>query len=243
MTNYERRPSALENLLIREFTSPDLETKSLSEQNNYSMQEFPKQLVEQVKLIEDHPLGFACCQIYNTYIISQAKDNLIIVDQHAAHERLIYECMKQRSEIKIQRLLIPEIVEIKNQAGMEMIENYKDKLTEMGFDIEVILGSTVIVKEVPAILSDMNIKEMVIDLADRLVEIEDTLPIEDKINEILATISCYGSIRAGREMKLEEMNELLRQMEKTPYSGQCNHGRPTYIEMKLSDIEKLFERK
>lgn len=242
-----------ENQLMREFTSPNIETKSLSEHSksfDYTgMQKSPSRAEttilerKQTDLIRNYPLGFAHCQVYNTYIIAEVRDKLIIVDQHAAHERLVYECLKEKSSIKRQKLLLPEMIEIKNRAGMEMIEIYKDKLFEMGFEIEIKSENTVLVKEIPAILGAIDVKVMIIDIADRLIEIEDTLPIEDKVNKILATIACYGSIRAGRKMKLEEMNELLRQMEKTPYSGQCNHGRPTYIEMKLSDIEKLFERR
>ncbi|QKX01872.1 DNA mismatch repair endonuclease MutL [Wolbachia endosymbiont of Cruorifilaria tuberocauda] len=198
---------------------------------------------EQINLMESYPLGFARCQVYNIYIISEARDKLIIVDQHAAHERLIYECLKQRYSIKRQRLLFPEKIEIRNQAGMEMIEIYRDKLFEIGFCIEIKSENEIVIKEIPAILETVNVKEMLINLVDRLMEIEDTLPIEDKVNKILATIACYGSIRAGRKMELEEMNVLLRQMEETPYSGQCNHGRPSYIEVKLSDIEKLFKRR
>lgn len=253
---YERRPSPFENQLIKEFASPNEKAKGLSEQSKSfdytSIQKSPsqaeimvleKKVLEQVDLIESHPLGFARCQVYNTYIIAEVRDKLIIVDQHAAHERLVYECLKQKSSIKRQRLLLPETVEIKNQAGMEMIEIYKDKLFEMGFEIEIKSENKVIVKEIPAILGAIDVKEMLINIVGRLTEIEDTLPVEDKVNKILATIACHGSIRAGRKMRLEEMNELLRQIEKTPYSGQCNHGRPTYIEMKLSDIEKLFERR
>jgi len=246
---YEKRPSSFENSLMRKFGSPDMSTKNVLEEPGYSMQKLPIQLEaleKQIELIEEHPLGHARCQVYNTYIIAENKNKLVIVDQHAAHERLVYEYMKEvmeKSAIKRQSLLIPEMVEITNQAGMEMIENYKDKLSEIGFDIEIISNSMVLIKEIPAILNGIDIKEVITDVADRLIEMEDALPIEDKINKILATISCHNSIRAGREMKLEEMNALLRQMEKTPYSGQCNHGRPTYIEMKLSDIEKLFERK
>ncbi|MDG7055363.1 MAG: DNA mismatch repair endonuclease MutL [Wolbachia endosymbiont of Menacanthus eurysternus] len=250
---YERRPNPLENQLMKEFAFPSERVKSLSEQSksfDYTgMQKSPSQeetIVlerEQIDLIESHPLGFARCQIYNTYIIAEARGKLIIVDQHAAHERLVYECLKQESSIKRQKLLLPEAVEIKSQAGMEMVEIYKNKLFEMGFDIEIKSENKVVVREIPAILGAIDVKEMLINIVDRLMEIEDTLPIEDKVNKILATIACYGSIRAGRKMELEEMNELLRQMEKTPYSGQCNHGRPTYIEMKLSDIEKLFERR
>ncbi|WP_341811208.1 DNA mismatch repair endonuclease MutL [Wolbachia endosymbiont (group A) of Oxytorus armatus] len=238
---YEKRPSLLENRLMKEFNAPDERRQSLPETFKYG--ESPPQkgtmVLErkQIDLIEDYPLGYARCQVYNTYIIAEAKGKLIIVDQHAAYERLIYECLKQKSSIKRQKLLLPEIVEIKNQAGMEMVETYKDKLFEMGFGIEIESEDKVRVKEIPAILGTINVKEMVMNIVDRLMEIGDTLPIEEKV---LATIACHG---AGREMKLEEMNELMRQMEETPYAGQCNHGRPTYIEMKLSDIEKLFERR
>lgn len=157
--------------------------------------------------------------------------------QHAAYERLIYECLKQKSSIKRQKLLIPEIIEIKNQAGKEMVKTYKDKLFEMGFGIEIESEDKIMVKEIPSILGTIDIKEMLVDIVDKLMEMEDTLPIEDKVNKISATIACHG---AGRKMKLEEMNEILRQIEKTPYFG---HERPTYTEMKLSDIEKLFERR
>ncbi len=241
---YEKRPSLLENRLMKEFNAPDERRQSLPETFKYG--ESPPQkgtmVLErkQIDLIEDYPLGYARCQVYNTYIVAEAKGKLIIVDQHAAHERLIYECLKQKSSIKRQKLLLPEIVEIKNQAGMEMVEMYKDTLFEMGFGIEIESEDKVRVKEIPAILGTINVKEMVMNIVDRLMEIGDTLPIEEKVNKILATIACH---RAGREMKLEEMNELMRQMEETPYAGQCNHGRPTYIEMKLSDIEKLFERR
>ncbi|WCR58426.1 MAG: DNA mismatch repair protein MutL [Wolbachia endosymbiont of Ctenocephalides felis wCfeJ] len=244
---YERRPSSVENRLIKEFAAPN---KGLSEgsgllemQKLASQKETIAKEEKQVNLIESYPLGFVRCQVYNTYIIAEGLDKLVVVDQHAAHERLVYECLKQKSNIKRQELLFPEIVEIKNQAGMEMVEIYKDKLYEMGFEIEIKAENKVIVKGFPAILGAIDVKEMLINIVDRLTEIEDTLPIEDKVNKILATIACYGSIRAGRKMNFEEMNELLRQMEETPNSGQCNHGRPTYIEMKRSDIEKLFERR
>ncbi|MFP3016485.1 MAG: DNA mismatch repair endonuclease MutL [Wolbachia sp.] len=238
---YEKRPSLLENRLMKEFNAPDERRRSLPETFKYG--ESPPQkgtmVLErkQIDLIADHPLGYARCQVYNTYIIAEAKGKLIIVDQHAAHERLIYESLKQKSGIKRQKLLLPETVEIKNQAGMEMVEMCKDKLFEMGFGIEIESEDKVRVKEIPAILGTIDIKEMLVDIVDKLMEMEDTLPIEDKVNKISATIACHG---AGRKMKLEEMNEILRQIEKTPYS---DHGKLTYIEMKLSDIEKLFERR
>ncbi|WP_265023060.1 DNA mismatch repair endonuclease MutL [Wolbachia endosymbiont (group B) of Ischnura elegans] len=235
---YEKRPSLLENRLMKEFNAPDERRQSLPETFKYGESPAQKGTMvlerKQIDLIEDHPLGYARCQVYNTYIIAEAGDRLIIVDQHAAYERLIYECL---TSIKRQKLLIPEIVEIKNQAGMEMVKTYKDKLFEMGFGIEIESEDKVRVKEIPAILGTIDIKEMLVDIVDKLMEIEDTLPIEDKVNKISSIIACHG---AGRKMKLEEMNEILRQIEKTPYS---DHGRPTYIEMKLSDIEKLFERR
>ncbi len=153
---YEKRPSLLENRLMKEFNAPDERRQSLPETFKYG--ESPPQkgtMVlerEQIDLIEDHPLGYARCQVYNTYIIAEAKGKLIIVDQHAAHERLIYECLKQKSSMKRQKLLLPETVEIKNQAGMEMVETYKDKLFEMGFGIEIESEDKVRVKEIPAIL-------------------------------------------------------------------------------------------
>ncbi|CCE77498.1 MULTISPECIES: DNA mismatch repair endonuclease MutL [Wolbachia] len=234
---YEKRPSLLENRLMKEFNAPDERRQSLPETFKYG--ESPPQkgtmVLErkQIDLVEDHPLGYARCQVHNTYIIAESGDRLIIVDQHAAYERLIYECL---TSIKRQKLL-PETVEIKNQAGMGMVKTYKDELFEMGFDIEIQSEDKVTIKEIPAILGTIDIKEMLVDIVDKLMEMEDTLPIEDKVNKISATIACHG---AGRKMKLEEMNEILRQIEKTPYSG---HERPTYIEMKLSDIEKLFERR
>ncbi len=193
---YEKRPSLLENRLMKEFNAPDERRQSLPETFKYG--ESPPQkgtmVLErkQIDLIENYPLGYARCQVYNTYIIAEAKGKLIIVDQHAAHERLIYECLKQKSSIKRQKLLLPEIVEIKNQAGMEMVEMYKDKLFEMGFGIEIESEDKVRVKEIPAILGTINVKEMVMNIVDRLMEIGDTLPIEEKVNKILATIACHG---------------------------------------------------
>ncbi|XGA08448.1 MAG: DNA mismatch repair endonuclease MutL [Wolbachia endosymbiont of Xenopsylla cheopis] len=254
---YPKRPSPLESSLMNKFLSPDLETKrdsfSTNKPLNISLQKELKPFEqtdiltkEQINIVEEYPLGLARCQVYNTYIIAQSKDKLIIVDQHAAHERLVYEYLKgviKKSGVKRQKLLIPETVVINNQAGIELIAKYKDKLSEMGFNLEIASDTLVTVKETPAIFGAINVKETILDLADNLIAMEDTLPIEDKMRKICATISCHGSIRAGRAMKLEEMNAMLRQMEETSFSGQCNHGRPTYIELKLSDIEKLFERR
>ncbi|WP_339046871.1 DNA mismatch repair endonuclease MutL [Candidatus Mesenet endosymbiont of Phosphuga atrata] len=242
--------SPLESSLMNKFLSPDLETQkssiNLQKELSPTVHDQTEVLTEQINIVEEYPLGLARCQVYNTYIISQTKDKLIIVDQHAAHERLVYEYLKEimkKSEIKRQKLLISETVVINNQAGTELIAKYKDKLCEMGFNLEIASDTLVTVRETPAIFGVINVKEMILDLVDNLILIEDTLPIEDKMKKICATIACHGSIRAGRKLKLEEMNAILRQMEATPFSGQCNHGRPTYIEMKLSDIEKLFERR
>ncbi|GHM58822.1 MAG: DNA mismatch repair protein MutL [Candidatus Mesenet longicola] len=256
---YPKRPSPLESSLMNKFLSPDLETKrdsfSVDKPHSLNLQKELKPITsqqnddltkEQINIVKEYPLGLARCQVYNTYIIAQSKDKLIIVDQHAAHERLVYEYLKgviKKSGVKRQKLLIPETVVINNQAGIELIAKYKDKIGEMGFNLEIASDTLVTVKETPAIFGVINVKETILDLADNLIAMEDTLPIEDKMRKICATISCHGSIRAGRAMKLEEMNAMLRQMEETSFSGQCNHGRPTYIELKLSDIEKLFERR
>ncbi|MBV0900147.1 MAG: DNA mismatch repair endonuclease MutL [Wolbachia endosymbiont of Fragariocoptes setiger] len=250
---YDRRPSAYENSVIREFTAPTQEIDKLvkeaftkDDKISHTEEFFLNKTSEkerQTELIENNPLGQVRCQVYNTYIIAQAKDKIIVVDQHAAHERLVYENLKQKSNIKMQLLLMPVMVEVKNQEGMELLEKYVNKLIEIGFNLEINSENQVIVKAIPAILGNINAKEMLLNIIDMLLEIEDTLPMEDGINKILATVACHWSIRAGREMRLDEMNALLRQMEKTPYSGQCNHGRPTYVELKLSDIEKWFERR
>ncbi|MFP3024573.1 MAG: DNA mismatch repair protein MutL, partial [Wolbachia sp.] len=167
---YEKRPSLLENRLMKEFNAPDERKQSLPETFKYGESPSQKGTMvlerKQIDLIEDHPLGYARCQVYNTYIIAEAKGKLIIVDQHAAYERLIYECLKQKSGIKRQKLLLPETVEIENQAGVEMVKMYKDKLFEMGFSIEIESEDKVRVKEIPAILGTINVKEMVMNIVD-----------------------------------------------------------------------------
>ena len=189
-----------------------------------------------------NPLGYAKSQYHNTYIVSQTKSGIVIVDQHAAHERIVYEKLKKdfyNKSAKTQILLIPEIINIEKG----VLENLKDKfeITEKyGLKIEQFGADSIIVREVPNILSECNIKKLVLNLIDELLDFDKSELLESQINKICSSMACHGSIRAGREMEVDEMNDLLRRMENTPFSGQCNHGRPTYIELDLNDIEKLF---
>lgn len=194
---------------------------------------------------QDFPLGMACAQVHGTYIISQSRDGLVIVDQHAAHERLVYEHLKNEMAIhgiKRQVFLIPEVVELKPQE-CDLILAHSDDLCRLGMVIEVFGPGAVIVREMPAILQTLDTKSLVRDLAHEMVEHGTSYKLSEKINEVCSLIACHGSTRAGRKMSLAEMNDLLRAMESTPYSGQCNHGRPTHIVLKLKDIETLFGRR
>ena len=193
----------------------------------------------------DYPLGAARGQLHETYIVSQTTDSVVIVDQHAAHERLVYEEMKatMNSEgVKRQGLLIPEIVELDEVAAEKIVEK-SGELEEMGLVLEAFGPGTVVVREVPALLGEINIQGLIKDLADEIVELDDTLSLKSRLADVCSTMACHGSVRAGRRLNGDEMNALLRQMESTPHSGQCNHGRPTYVELKLTDIEKLFGRR
>jgi DNA mismatch repair protein MutL len=193
----------------------------------------------------NYPLGAALCQLHKTYIIAETNDGLVIVDQHAAHERLVLEQMKAalgKKEIARQKLLIPEIVQL-TEAMAETLLSRKDELLELGFCIESFGSETIIVRETPAMLGEIDIQGLVRELSDNLSEYGETLALREKIEQLSGTIACHGSVRAGRVLNTEEMNALLRQMEKTPLSGQCNHGRPTYIELKRKDVETLFGRR
>jgi DNA mismatch repair protein MutL len=193
----------------------------------------------------DYPLGAARGQLHETYIVSQTTDSVVIVDQHAAHERLVYEEMKatMNSEgVRRQGLLIPEIVELDEVAAEKIVEK-SGELEEMGLVLEAFGPGTVVVREVPALLGEINIQGLIKDLADEIVELDDTLSLKSRLADVCSTMACHGSVRAGRRLNGDEMNALLRQMEATPHSGQCNHGRPTYVELKLTDIEKLFGRR
>ncbi|HYD17378.1 MAG TPA: DNA mismatch repair endonuclease MutL [Patescibacteria group bacterium] len=193
----------------------------------------------------EYSLGAACAQLHETYIVAQTKDGLVLVDQHAAHERLVYEDMKkalQNGGIARQPLLLPEVVEM-DAASAERLLARKAELEELGLVVDSFGPGAVVVNEVPALLGQPNIRQMVIDLADDIANYGQTLGLKEKLEEVCSTMACHGSVRAGRRLTPNEMNALLRQMERTPHSGQCNHGRPTYVELKLSDIEKLFGRR
>ena len=208
-----------------------------------SVRYIPEEEEEQVP--EDAPLGVARAQLHETYIIAQTLNGIIIVDQHAAHERLVYEKMKRaiRGEgIKRQGLLIPEIVEL-DQSAIDKIIERTDQLNELGLVIEPFGPGAVVVRETPAMLGELNISSMVNDLADDLIANDEVIDLKDRLADVSATMACHGSVRAGRRLNGREMNSLLREMEITPHSGQCNHGRPTYVELKLDDIEKLFGRR
>ncbi|MDH5723601.1 MAG: DNA mismatch repair endonuclease MutL [Alphaproteobacteria bacterium] len=194
---------------------------------------------------ENYPLGAARAQLHENYIIAQTLEGIVIVDQHAAHERLVYERFKaQISErgIEKQGLLTPEIIELSDTQTQQLLE-HAETLSTLGLEIEPFGGNAIAVQAVPSILgAKANIKRLVYDLADEVLDRNTAQTLEERINAILSTMACHGSVRSGRRMNAQEMNALLRQMEKTPLSGQCNHGRPTYISLSLKEIEKLFSR-
>ena len=189
-------------------------------------------------------LGAAVAQLHGTFIISQTVDSVIIVDQHAAHERIVYEKMKQdlAQGIKRQILLIPEVVEIEEADATRLLAR-ADQLAELGLIIEGFGAGSVLVREVPALLGKTDVKALLRDLAEELGEYDQSNRLADRLEEICSTMACHGSVRAGRALNPDEMNALLRQMEQSPNSGQCNHGRPTYVELKKTDLEKLFDRR
>jgi DNA mismatch repair protein MutL len=195
--------------------------------------------------LRDYPLGIARTQLHGTYVIAQTADGIVIVDQHAAHERLVYERMKESlaaTGIARQALLIPEMVEL-DQPAAERLVARADELAELGLVIESFGPATVVVREVPALLGKTDVHGLLRDLADELAEFGAALSLKEKLESICGTMACHGSVRAGRMLNQAEMDALLRQMEATPHSGQCNHGRPTYVELKLADIERLFGRR
>jgi DNA mismatch repair protein MutL len=195
--------------------------------------------------LQSPPLGLARAQVHDTYIVAQTSDGIVIVDQHAAHERLTYERMKRALEnggIKRQSLLIPEVVELDEGDAARLIAR-ADELSELGLVIEAFGPGAVLVRETPALLGETEVKGLVRDLADELQETDSISSLKERLDHVSATLACHGSVRAGRRLSADEMNALLREMEATPHSGQCNHGRPTYVELKLADIERLFGRR
>ncbi|MGE0613102.1 MAG: DNA mismatch repair endonuclease MutL [Hyphomicrobiales bacterium] len=192
-----------------------------------------------------HPLGAARAQLHDTYIVAQTADSVVIVDQHAAHERLVYEKLKRaigNGGVARQMLLIPEVVEL-GETSAEALAAQADELARFGVVLERFGDTAVAVREMPALLGDTDIAGLVRDLADEISEAGTSGTLKERIDHVCATIACHGSVRAGRRLSGPEMDALLREMEATPGSGQCNHGRPTYVELKLADIEKLFGRR
>ena len=205
-------------------------------------------LVEEVTpngALSSHPLGAARAQVHATYIVSQTDDGLVIVDQHAAHERLVYERMKAAMAgggVTRQALLIPEVVDLAQEEA-EAVSQRAGELIEMGLVIEPFGEGAVLVRETPALLGDCDVHGLVRDIAEELVTLDQNLALRERLGEVSGNMACRSSVRAGRRLNGEEMNALLRQMEAVPHSGQCNHGRPTYVELKLADIERLFGRR
>ena len=194
----------------------------------------------------DYPLGAARAQVHETYIVAQTRDGVVIVDQHAAHERLVYERMKgemaRDGGVTRQALLLPEVVEL-DPAEAERVAARADELAALGLMLEPFGPGAVLVRETPALLGETDVQGLVRDIADDLAENGQALALKERLEEVCSTMACHGSVRAGRRLTAPEMNALLRQMEATPHSGQCNHGRPTYVELKLADIERLFGRR
>jgi DNA mismatch repair protein MutL len=191
------------------------------------------------------PLGAARAQVHETYILAQTADGVVIVDQHAAHERLVYESLKAQlaaGGVARQVLLLPEVVEL-DPAEAERVGARAEELAALGLVVEPFGPGAVLVRETPALLGETDAAGLVRDIADDLAEHGAALALAERLTEVASTMACHGSVRAGRRLNAAEMNALLRQMEATPHSGQCNHGRPTYVELKLADIERLFGRR
>ena len=192
----------------------------------------------------DYPLGVARAQLHDTYIVAQTAGGFILVDQHAAHERLVYERLKrERAEqgVVVQALLVPQVVEL-DASSVAIIESLSDELALAGLKVESFGQTSIIVREVPAALSSANISDVLKAIVDDANDLKTIATVDVRLNHILATLACHYSVRAGRTLRLDEMNALLREMEVTPNSGQCNHGRPTFIALEMKDIERLFGR-
>jgi DNA mismatch repair protein MutL len=192
-----------------------------------------------------YPLGVARGQVAATYIVAEAEDGLVLVDQHAAHERLVLERMRRamaNGGVARQALLLPEVVEL-DEAACDRLEARAAELAGMGLEIERFGPSAVLVRAVPALLGQGDVRGLIADLADELAAFDEALSLKERLDHVAATMACHGSVRAGRILSVAEMNALLREMEVTPHSGQCNHGRPTWVKLAHGDIEKLFGRK
>jgi DNA mismatch repair protein MutL len=202
-------------------------------------------LAEAAETLLGTALGAARAQVHENYIVAQTRDSLVIVDQHAAHERLVYEALKNALHsraVPSQMLLLPEIVDLPEEDA-ERLALHSETLARFGLGIERFGPGAVAVRETPSMLGETNVQQLVRDLADEIADNDTVDTLKGRLDRIAATMACHGSVRSGRLLKPEEMNALLRQMEATPGSGTCNHGRPTYIELKLADIERLFGRR
>jgi DNA mismatch repair protein MutL len=211
----------------------------------YTPQARAEAAVEAVPRAQSHPLGVARGQVAATYIVAEAEDGLVLVDQHAAHERLVLERMRRamaNGGVARQALLLPEVVEL-DEPACDRIEARMPELQEMGLEVERFGPRAILVRATPAMLGAGDVKGLVADLADELAAFDSALSLKEKIDLVAATMACHGSVRAGRLLSVAEMNALLREMEVTPHSGQCNHGRPTWVKLAHGDIEKLFGRK
>ncbi|MBP9950878.1 MAG: DNA mismatch repair endonuclease MutL [Cypionkella sp.] len=217
------------------------------ENNALGFAEAPQVRVQEAARADtiEYPLGAARAQVHENYIIAQTATGMVIVDQHAAHERLVYERLKRQmaeTGVKAQALLIPEIVDLSPTDAGRLLDIAAD-LATLGLSIEPFGGSAIAVRETPAILGNISAAALLRDVLDELADLGQSQSLQAKMEAILSRMACHGSIRSGRQMRTEEMNALLREMETTPHSGQCNHGRPTYVELKLHDIERLFGRR
>ena len=191
------------------------------------------------------PLGVARGQVARTYIVAEAEDGLVIVDQHAAHERLVLERMRKAADggrVAAQALLIPEVVEM-DETACDRIEERAAELAEFGLEVERFGPAAVLVRATPALLGGGDVHGLVQDVADELASFDAALSLKERLDLVASTMACHGSVRAGRVLSVAEMNALLREMEVTPHSGQCNHGRPTWVKLAHGDIERLFGRK
>jgi DNA mismatch repair protein MutL len=192
-----------------------------------------------------YPLGVARGQVHGTYVVAQTEDGIVIVDQHAAHERIVYERMKAAladTGVQRQMLLIPEVVEL-DEPAVDRLQARAGEFADLGLVVEAFGPSAVVVREIPALIGEGDTQGLVRDLADELAEWDEAITLRQRLADVCGTMACHGSVRAGRRLNTDEMNALLRQMESTPHAGQCNHGRPTYVELKLADIERLFGRR
>jgi DNA mismatch repair protein MutL len=193
---------------------------------------------------ENYPLGTARTQMFENFIVAQNGDSLVLVDQHAAHERLTYEKFKAQlasGPVASQLQLIPVIIEMPEE-DCARLEEAAPVLEKLGLYLERFGARAIAVRETPALLGQADIDGLVKDLADGLAEWDSTEVLGDRLDAIIARMACHGSVRSGRVLRVNEMNALLREMERTPHSGQCIHGRPTYVELKKADIERLFGR-